>query len=316
MDIKRLKSQFAKRGYAVEDKHFSDIDFRSENYKGQYVLYQSSEDPDLRYKDYIEDVLLGLSIQGAKLIPNFELFRAHHNKVFMEILRDLNNEKTIKNIQSKSFGTAEEYSSSAAFKKAPVVIKPSAGARSTSVKLIDSTRKRASYPKKVARSMSAENIRHAVKNFVKGKGFVPTSNYRKKFTVQPFIPGLEGDYKVLIYNDKYYVRYRTNRPNDFRASGSGIKEYPETLPNGLLDYAHKVFRAFSSPYASLDIAEKDGQFFLLEFQFISFGQRTLEESKDFFRKEKEKWKRVAEKPDLEREIAQSVASFIKSQSAS
>ena len=84
--------------YILVVKHFFEIDFRKESYKNKWVIYQSSEDPELHYKDYIEDVLLTLKIQGAKLIPNFDYFRAHHNKVFMEFLRDVLPINEIKNI--------------------------------------------------------------------------------------------------------------------------------------------------------------------------------------------------------------------------
>jgi len=46
--------------------------------------------------------------------------------------------------------------------------------------------------------------------------------HRSKFIVQEFIPDLSNDWKVLVFWDKYYVLRRKNRPNDFRASGSGL----------------------------------------------------------------------------------------------
>ena len=53
MDVEKLKNLFISRGYKVLIKKFSDLDFRNENYQNWFVLYQSSEDPDLKYKDYI-----------------------------------------------------------------------------------------------------------------------------------------------------------------------------------------------------------------------------------------------------------------------
>jgi hypothetical protein len=109
VDVERLKKYFSDYGFNLVTKHFYEIDLRKEDYKNKWVLYQSSEDPGLYYKDYIEDILLGLKTQGAQLIPDFKYFRAHHNKVFMEILRDVLNIREIQNIRSRSFGTYEEY---------------------------------------------------------------------------------------------------------------------------------------------------------------------------------------------------------------
>jgi len=85
--------------------------------------------------------LLGLHIQGAKLIPDFKYFRAHHNKVFMEILRDILNIAEIKNIKSRGFGTYEEYRRSNLYNSnIAYVIKPGSGTRSRDVKLINNVK--------------------------------------------------------------------------------------------------------------------------------------------------------------------------------
>ena len=88
-DKDRLSRAFSSHGFEVRYLGFSDVDFRTQNWNERLVLYASSEDRDLHYKGFIEDILLGLSMQGATLIPRFSFFRAHHNKVFMEILRDV-----------------------------------------------------------------------------------------------------------------------------------------------------------------------------------------------------------------------------------
>ena len=103
MDLTRLADKFKDLGISLVQQSIAGIDFKTARFKGSYVLYQSSEDPGLHYKDFIEDILLGLHLQGAKLIPGFHLFRAHHNKVFMEILRDLASMPEMKTIRSRYF---------------------------------------------------------------------------------------------------------------------------------------------------------------------------------------------------------------------
>lgn len=47
------------------------------------ILNTSSEDNGYHYKDYIEDIILGLYLQGAILLPEYKYLRANNNKVYM-----------------------------------------------------------------------------------------------------------------------------------------------------------------------------------------------------------------------------------------
>jgi hypothetical protein len=129
--------------------------------------------------------------------------------------------------------------------------------------------------------------------------------------LQGYVDGLKGDYRVIAYGDKFYVLYRGNRTDDFRASGSMKFNHDVQLPEGLLDYAKKVFESFDVPYIALDIGIKKGEFFLFEFQFLSFGQYTLEKSSFYYHFKDGKWQKQFEKPNLEREIATSVSEYIR-----
>ena len=313
VDIESLKEYFKKENFELIIKRFSEIDLRKENYKDKWVLYQSSEDPNLLYKDYIEDVLLALQIQGAKLVPDFQYFRAHHNKVFMEMLRDLSHIDEIKNIISKGFGTFEEYISSTLSKtNEHLVLKPGSGTRSSKISLLDTPHKRQKHPHKISRSFTFENLKLLISKVKTGKPFTPMSNNRLKFIVQNYISGLSGDYRILVYGEKYYVVFRGNRDNDFRASGSGKLYFDIEIPEDILDYAKSVYTKFNTPYMSLDIGYKNGEFYLFEFQCLCLGQYTLEKSKFYYRQgDNKKWKKIEEKPDLEREISSAVLAYIK-----
>jgi len=161
-------------------------------------------------------------------------------------------------------------------------------------------------------TFSLQNLRYFFEQLKTGKKPLQISNHRNKFVLQRYIDGLQGDYRIVVYGEKFYVLYRGNRTDDFRASGSMKFNYDIKLPEGLLDYAKKVFESFHVPYIALDIGIKDKEFFLFEFQFLSFGQYTLEKSSFYYRFSDRKWQKEYEKPDLEREIAESVSKFIKS----
>lgn len=313
VDVEKLKQYFKVAGYNLILKHFSEIDFRKDDFKNKFVLYQSSEDPSLLYKDYIEDVLLAIQLQGSKLIPDFKYFRAHHNKVFMEFLRDILPIKEIKNITSKSFGTVEEYRKSKSFTDCDVaVLKPGSGTRSSRISLLNCQSKKERHTHKISRSFTFDNFKLLISKIKTGKCFTPMSNNRHKFIIQNFVAGLDGDYRILVYGEKYYVVFRQNRDNDFRASGSGKLFFEIQLPEGLLDYAKSVYTQFNTPFMSLDIGYMDGKFYLFEYQCLCLGQHTLEKSKFYYKNTKSSvWEKIEESPDLEREISSTVIQYIK-----
>jgi hypothetical protein len=313
LDVDRMGRYFADKGYRLSVKQFREVDFRATDHKGVMVLYQSSEDRGLLYKDYIEDILLGLMLQGAILIPDFIKFRAHHNKVFMEILRSVSGSQggSGSRILSKGYGTYEEFEQDTVFQAENLVMKPASGARSAGVRLVKGRPAQLKYARRLSSSFHLmDYLKIKINSFIR-KDYRRKSWHRRKFLVQEHVPGLEGDYKVLVYGKKIYVLHRKNRKNDFRASGSGIFTYPATPPPGLLDYAFDVFSSFHVPFVSLDIARHGAGYVLIEFQFLSFGNYTLERSSfHFTRTDKHTWEKVEEAPDLEREFVNSVIGFV------
>jgi len=285
--------------------NYVDIDFSSDSYKDQLFLYTSSEDPGLLYKSYIEDILLGLESQGAILIPGFNFFRAHHNKVYMEILRNILLKDIDTGISSKSFGTLEDFLKRKNDFEAPAVIKNAEGAGSKGVALIKDSSALVNLPSKISNSF---NFKLFVKQLI-GR-WQPFSMNRKKFVIQNFIPNLNCDYKVLVFGSKYYILKRSIKKNDFRASGSGSFDLEPKTPNGLFDFSEIIFQKLKVPILSLDIAYDGLKFYLIEFQAINFGTVTLEESSRYFYKKNNEWHIAEEKSILEQEFVRSVSEFL------
>lgn len=310
MNVQKIKKLFEKRGFVVTVENFADVDFRSEKYRGMYVLYQSSEDPGLNYKDYIEDVLLGLEILGAILVQNFHKFRAHHNKVFMEILRDTSDCLLIQNVDSRKFGTLEDLERDVDTVSLPAVIKSASGARGQKVSLSYTKSDLISKSAQMARTFSLINIKRFLLGLWSGKGYKPISSHRDKFLVQEFVSDLSCDYKVVVYNDKFFFFKRQNREGDFRASGTLDFTFPDSAPDGLLNYVEKIFIFFDVPFGSFDVAIKDGVFYLLEFQFVSFGQRALERSHVYFERHGSEWKGIFEQSDLEMCFTEAIIAYL------
>lgn len=304
-----LKKAFERNGIQVNFISFPEVSFR-DNFKNKYFLYCGSEDQSGFYKSYIEDVVLGLETAGAIVIPSYIYLKAHHNKIFMEILRDLSLEEDIKNIKTLYFGSLEEIIN---YKKDiiwPVVFKPAFGSMSKGVGLANNMFELKKLIKKSSRTYNLSTEIKDILRKIKYIGYIPDSKYRKKFIIQSFIPNLSGDWKILIYGNKYYILKRKNRKNDFRASGGGLLFYERQIPNGLLDFAEKVFKAFNVPNVSLDIGYNGKEFYLFEFQFLYFGTYTIEHSDFYFIKRKNVWTLIEQKSVLEEVFAESIATYI------
>ena len=308
MDVDLVKTELERFGIAVEVRTFSEIDVRRCDVVGRPVIYQSSEDEGLLYKSFIEDVLLALQFRGACLVPSFYCFRSHHNKVFWELLRDAVSSEEVKSIQSRCYGVLEEFLPGGV--EYPQVIKASEGAGSRGVHLAHNAAEAA---RKCEEITLSANWRERLSERLSRKripGYVKRSLHRRKFVVQNFIGGLTHDYKVLAYGKKYYVVRRDNRPGDFRASGSGLLSWPEEPPQGLLDFASKVFGAFDAPAMSMDIAHDGEHFHLIEGQFVCFGPKSLQDSSHYFTPAEPGWRRVVEPSVLEEEFARCVAAYL------
>jgi glutathione synthase/RimK-type ligase-like ATP-grasp enzyme len=310
-DLELVKAEFEKHDFIVHILPYSEIDLRRETFKGRLVIYQSAEDPGSRYKDYLEDLLLGIQMQGGVLIPPFHCFRAHHNKVFLEVLRDLTGDPELQHPRARPFGTLEDFRSWRG--DYPKVFKKAWGAGSSGVRLAKSSAEAVEIARAISGSSGlVEKVKEYGWRLLRRKaGYVPFSLHRNKFIVQDFIPGLAGDYKVLVYWDKYYVMARKNRPGDFRASGSGFFSWPEAPAAGLLDLARRAFEHFNVPVMSLDLAMAGSTPVLLEFQFVSFGPVAMEHSKWYFQRDGETWGRVEGTSTPEAEYARSVSSFVR-----
>ncbi len=312
MDTGKVIESFGSLGYNVVRKRFQDIDL-TQNWNKVPVVYTSSEDSGSRYKSYIEDIVLALETSGAMILPNFIYLRAHHNKSFMEALRYRLFPEEASSLQSRTFGTYEDLVNADLSSEWPKVIKSAFGAGSTLVAKSDNRMELLRIARKFSLSMSfTETVREYRSRFL-WRGYVPRSLHRNKFIVQNFIPGLNGDFKVLKYGSRFYFLSRGLRPGDFRASGSGNFNFE--LPNdvsasALLDYAKYITDIIGTPLCSLDIGFDGERFHLIEFQCLNFGPLTAEKSLYHHKLVDSKWVKVNENCDLEYVFCDAIVSHL------
>ncbi len=310
-DRELLVRSFAQHGWRADFLGFCDVDFRAGDWAGRPVLYTSAQDHALHYKAFVEDIVLGLEAAGAWVIPPFRLLRAHHNKVFMEILRDLRKPGGASDLAARSFGTLEELRQHLAQISLPAVIKPAAGDMGRSVILC---RDRAELLRGAAKVSSSRHLRSDLWDLgrrIRRKGYRRESLHRRRFVVQSFLAGLADDWKVLVYGRKYYVLRRRVRTGDFRASGSGNFEFVRDVPAQLLDFASEVFASFDVPQISLDIAVAEDRLHLFEFQAVYFGTTTIDEAPFHFERSPTAWQPIDGASRVEEEFALSVAEYLR-----
>jgi len=311
MDKMLLSKYFKEEGYdplIVKLSNFNPLDYSKED----FIIYTSSEDINYIYKDYIEDIVLYAQESGLNVIPDYKYLRANNNKVFMELLKHTTFDKELNNLTTKVYGTYEEV----VLKEIeyPIVLKEAAGAMSTGVFLAKNEKEFISIAKKISRTAFYKNdLKDALRPF-RHKAYIKESLYRKKFITQQFIPNLKSDFKLLIFGERYYIFERPVRKNDFRASGSGNKNYiygsDVILPEGILDFAKKVYTQATVPQLSIDIAYDGNMFYIIEFQALYFGTVGHAKSDGYYSFTDSNWLFNKEKLDIEKVYVDSIIEFI------
>ena len=99
------------------------------------------------------------------------------------------------------------------------------------------------------------------------------------------------------------------RKNDFRASGAKkfIADFP--LDKRMLDYTKELYHKLNTPFLSIDLCEKDGQFYLVEFQALHFGVNVLVKTNGYYDSEKN-WEFVKQAPHLEKALAEGLVYYL------
>lgn len=323
MDVNKIRMYFETNKFKVDVLKFYELDLTN-NYSGIFFLYQISEAPGSFYKKYIEDIIFFLEKQGAIVLPKYEYLKAHHNKVYMEMMRTRFSDDSLKTIKSKCFGSWKDAQNIET--NFPVVVKLASGAGSSGVFLIKDKKDYYKCIKDKGRFIYSDNLVNLLISFTKNvikklkrkispssSGYLKNSNlsFSKSMVVQTFIDGLKGDYKVLIFGNRYYTLYRKNRDNDFRASGSGkLFEVAENEHEGLLNFARKITFEIDFPILGIDIGYDMKEYHLIEFQMIHIGPYTLQASNFWHEFQNGKWIRFNGVSDLEEEFSRSIHNFI------
>lgn len=277
-----------------------DIDLKAND----TVFYTSSDDESIRA--YVKDHIY-LASKFCRVIPSFDALMAHENKGFQAIFRK---KMGLGDLSGTYFFHLED-----APVNYPYVYKTSTGAGSSGVELI----KKKGDEKKLSKNFRVGLYRRLAIFLRKMKlslSEFAIYQYRHKgkclSVSQEFVPGLDGDYKILVFGNRFYVLLRKVANNSFKASGSGNFSFPgeKDVDSSVLDYAKDVFFKLDVPYASLDVAHSESQNYLIEYQATNFGPYTLLNSNGYFVFKGGRWGFVEGKSDLQKSFSMAMIDYL------
>ncbi|QQS49729.1 MAG: hypothetical protein IPM71_08855 [Bacteroidota bacterium] len=315
-DKELIKVLFEKEGYTAVFLKASEVSFSGIDWKGKIVLYSSSEEYKLLYKSFIEDIVYGLHLAGAILFPQPGFLRANNNKVFMEVLSQTVLPATLQTLPGHCFGTFHELEQAVGkgLISFPCVFKMAAGAKSRGVFKASHAQE---LLKKAKKSSSSFILPVQLKEWIRTKihkGYGHESAYQNKFIIQPFVPELKNDWKILIYGEKYFILKRSVRVNDFRASGSGIDYRSGSkaeFPSEMFPFVRDYYRALEVPNLSIDFGYDGSKGYVFEYQAIHYGTYTQQKSKDYYEYINGNWEIKENNLSVEEVYVHSIVEFMK-----
>lgn len=315
IDLNIFKNELKKLGYKVEVTNYFDVANNIDKIKNKQIIYTSHQQLD--YKKYIEDILNCLKDDNL-IIPGFSSVIGHENKGYQELQR-----KMLGLDELKSYVISDTNDLKKVDITFPIVVKRPNSCSSRGVFLahdideLNSILKRNfikkdfTYYKLLLKRLIKKILNKSTFNWTDGK----IKDYRyTRFILQEFIPNLDGDYKILVYGDKYYGLKRGIRKGSFTASGSGIHDYHQEIPKEVLSFAKKCFSKLNIPFAGFDIAiDQNKKCYLIEYQSIHIGPVTLIHSEKYYTHDNNKWNRHDEKSILEEEYARAIHWYLEGQ---
>jgi hypothetical protein len=167
----------------------------------------------------------------------------------------------------------------------PLVIKLATGITSENVRLLRSFAEARYWIKRLfgygmfaLRRRSLRRWGHrALRWLVKGQ-YPSYGDLQKGYLlIQEFLPGNEFDTRVTVIGDRAFAFRRFNRPNDFRASGSGrIDHRPDLIELDAVRLAFQVARALGTQSLAVDVLRRDREFVLNEISYYYEGWAVAE----------------------------------------
>lgn len=298
LKLKELCNELDKLNIEYIVKEYVEIINNIADYKNYYVFYVSSLLPE--QKSYIDDILFFLKEDNI-LIPSYELFRCHENKLFQELYKNNRNVDTLKTFLFNARKELSFFDNTINF---PLIVKDSFGTGSRTVSKVKSAKellnhfenkkynvsrfKQKVYNKFRSNSIIIALFKAYIKIFKRHKKsgellkYIDFESSLCKTVLQESVEDLSNDWKVIMFYNKIFVLYRGVKKNDFRASGMGLLDFDKKPPSILLDYVTTISKQLDIPIGSFDIVVKDNKCYLIEYQAVDFGLTTIKYAKRYY----------------------------------
>lgn len=246
---------------------------------------------DYKANLFSRQLTITLEKVGFKVYPNFNTCWHFNDKVGQKYLLEAIDAPLVKAHVFYTKKDAYKWISTADF---PMVFKLRGGAGSINVKLVKNERQAKKlakiafgkgfsvinkYTRLKERFLEFNRLRDT-KSFKKiitgfGRLFIPTEtekyfNREKGYIYfQDFIKDLEFDTRITVIGSKCFTMRRYCRKNDFRASGSGVKDYnPELFDKESIKLAFEITRRLKAQSLAFDFVKDGENWKILE---ISYG---------------------------------------------
>jgi glutathione synthase/RimK-type ligase-like ATP-grasp enzyme len=155
----------------------------------------------------------------------------------------------------------------------PLVLKLASGFRSTNVTLLRSRGEAERWVRRIfTRGVSdlSSPLRVWKRRFFRQVSKEPLEKGR--VLLQDFVPDNAFDTRVTVIGHRVFAFRRSNRPNDFRASGSGVLlTNPDEIERDALHLAVRAARTLEMPSLAIDVLRRDGQPVLTEISYYYEG---------------------------------------------
>lgn len=319
MNVATINSILENAGYEIERRAWHEMVNIEEPVHDAIIFYTFHQKANNR--QYIKDMIF-LHDNGTNLIlPSKELLNCHENKGYQEILKKRLGIKSLKAFYFSSIGQIANYNI-----EYPVVLKGDEGSNGTQVFLIHSEQELKDKVKKeftkrsfgIKMDLLRRKYLRSKKTYAEYPNYSNEQDYaeyapyittHQNFILQEFVPDRDCDYRILALGNKYFAIKRMTRKNDFRASGAKkfIADFP--LDKRMLEYTKDLYHKLNTPFVSIDLCEKDGQFYLVEFQALHFGVNVLVKTKGYYDSEKN-WEFVEQVPHLEKSLAEGLLYYL------
>lgn len=300
MKIAIHNSQRGFHPYWVEYCREENIPYKIVNCYSNNIIDQLSEcdilmwhyhQADSRDILFAKQLLFSLEQTGKTVFPNFNSAWHFDDKVGQKYLLESISAPLVPSYVFYDKQKALNWIEKAIF---PKVFKLRGGAGASNVSLIKTKREAKKQVKKAfGRGFSQykpwSSLKERIRNFKIGNGSVPDIAkgiarfvYPPKYSkikgkqrgyiyFQDFIPDNDSDIRIIVIGGKAFAVKRLARKNDFRASGSGLKEEltEETVDERCLRIAFEIMDELSAQCLSFDfVYDENNEPFIVE---VSYG---------------------------------------------